>query len=83
VQYECWVVDDCSPCRNSKYVSIWLNDRELLLWRRAVLYLRHYSKRLHRLLIGSPETVLVHYTSAMVVDDCSPLQQVEVRDQYG
>jgi hypothetical protein len=43
--------------------------------------LRHYSKptMLARLLIGSPETVLVQYTSAEVVDDCSPLQQMKVR----
>jgi hypothetical protein len=35
--HECYEYDDCSPLRTSQYV-ININDRDLLLWRRAVLY---------------------------------------------
>jgi hypothetical protein len=53
---------------------IWLNDRELLLWRRAVLSLTILAPpMLARLLIGSPETVLSALRVLSVVDDCSPM----------
>jgi hypothetical protein len=45
-----------------KYAIIWLNDRDLLWCRAALLSGTILSPpMLARLLIGSPETVLVHY----------------------
>jgi hypothetical protein len=56
------VVDDCSPMPQHEVRDQWLNDRDLLLWRRLFSTLRHYSKlpMLARLLWG-PQRQLVHY----------------------
>jgi pimeloyl-ACP methyl ester carboxylesterase len=70
-------------CRKSKVRIIWLNDRELLLAAELFLLSGTILSPLLAGLIGSPRQSLVHYTSArVVVDDCSHMPQVEVRDEW-
>jgi hypothetical protein len=67
------VVDDCSPLANRKYVSIWLNDRELCCGAELFSTLRHYSKPTNacQATYRVPRDSLSAIHVLWVVDDCS------------